>query len=274
MTLWGTGSYGVGSYGVAATLVVEYAFAISTHEVVVVLNKPPLDVSGFVSGDVRNPGSWALSIPATAQVLEVAGVAPFDDPLKWIVRSLQRFPDSTGIARVKATTLKDAGGSIIGLPDFADFTGVTEFAIATPTTLASDRRAGDRDLANVPTPQIGGETDLSGTLVIRGGDYALVEGTELARKLIIRRLTTTPGDFFHLPNYGVGLRVKEPIPVGDMVRLKAEIERQIKQERDVVRASATVSQSGNVLTVLVRATLAKTGQQVSVALESRLGQGI
>ena len=44
------------------------------------------------------------------------------------------------------------------------------------------------------------------------GDYVADEGTELMKKLILRRLLTPKGAFFHLPDYGYGLAVKEPTP--------------------------------------------------------------
>jgi hypothetical protein len=255
-----------------ADLVIEYAYAISTHEVVVVLNKPPKDVFHLLDGDVRNANSWRVSIQDPLQYFQVAECRPYNAPLEWVVRTIQFLPSSTGTARVQGVGLRDAGGAVIGEPSYADFSGVTEKATSTPTEMAVTRGAGARDLANNPVPVISGsEGNFSGTLIIKAGDYALVDGAALLRKLIIRRLTTTPGDFFHIPNYGVGLKVKQPIPAGNLVRFRALVERELSLEPDVAQVGVAVSQSSNTLTIQVRAVLAKTGQQVSVGLLSPIG---
>jgi len=269
---WGTGPWGTGPFGITTDLTIAYAFPISTHEVVVVLSKPPQDVLGILPGDVRNLESWELSEPSTVRIIAVAEITPYKLPLQWVVRSATPLPNTTAIGRVKLTGLKDAGGAINGLPDFADFAGVTEEATATPTAKAATKGTAGRDLTNKPAPSVGGDTSLSGTLVIRGGDYTLTAGADLLKKLLIRRLTTTPGDLFHIPAYGVGLRVKEPLPAGDVVGLRARIERELSREPDVSNVVARVSQSSNTLTVRVTARLTSSGEDVSVGLFSPIGQ--
>lgn len=267
---WGAEQWGVDGWsGAAATMVVDHAYAISTNEVVVVLSKGPMDVNGFVSGDVSNPGSWRVSIPATGVVLDIAGVRPYAKPREWVVRTLQRLPDSTVVCRVTASALRDAAGGITGAPNSADFAGVTEFATSTPQQLAATK-AGGRDLVNTPAPEVDG-TNVSGALVVVGGDYALQDGAELVKKLIVRRLLSTPGEFFHLQDYGVGFRVKQPIPGGGMVRLKTKIERQLLREPDIESVRVQLSQTQNVLTCFVSAVLARTGQQVNVSVASPIG---
>ncbi len=272
---WGTGSWGTGSFGITTALTIVGAYAISTHEVVVILSKPPKDVLSVLPGDVRNIDSWELAVaidPNTIQLLEVAEIRPYKAPLEWVVRSGTPFPSSQGEARVIARNLRDAADNIASQPDFADFAGVTEVARSTPTQKAVAKGSASRDLANSPTITIGDSTNLSGTLVIKGGDYTLVSGADLLKKLIIRRLTTTPGEFFHIPAYGVGIRVKQPLPAGDLIQLRARIEQQLLLEPDVQTVQATVTQSLNVLTVRVRARLARTGQDVSVGISSPIGQ--
>jgi hypothetical protein len=273
MTGFGVTPWGTGSFGIAADLVIEYAYAISTHEVVVVLNKPPKDVFHLLDGDVRNANSWRVSIQSPLQYFQVAECRPYNAPLEWVVRTVQFLPDSTGIARVEAVGLLDANNAAMGEPSFSDFAGVTEKATSTPTELAVTRGSGSRDIANNPAPTLGGgaEGNLSGTLIIKAGDYALVDGAALLRKLIIRRLTTTPGDFFHLPNYGVGLKVKQPIPSGNLVRFRSLVERELLLEPDLGQVTVGITQSSNTLTIQVRAVLVKTGQQVSVGLFSPIG---
>jgi hypothetical protein len=270
---WGTSSFG----GLSASLGVVNAFALTTHEVVVELSKPPLDVSGFITGDVSNPRSWLVTVPETGQILDVAGVAPYERPLRWVIRTLQRLPESTGVARVSitgrpiASALRDASHAIGIEPLFFDFAGVTEFSISTPQQRANTRSRGGRDLRNIPAPTVS-DTSLGGTLSIVGGDYALMDGADLIKKLITRRLTTTPGEFFHLPNYGVGLAVKQPLPGGGIARLKKRIEQQVLLEPDIGSASVSISQSSSVLTITIRVVMSSTGSQVTVALNSPIGQ--
>lgn len=107
-----------------------------------------------------------------------------------------------------------------------------------------------------------------------GGDYASMTGAELIKKLILRRLTTKPGDFFHLPNYGIGLREKEPLPVSDLRKLAKAIEVQVAQEPEVgaVKATLAYSASAATLNVRVQVQLKPTGQQVDVAVAVPTGQ--
>ncbi len=271
MSGFGTSQWGLDGYGVVPYLSIAHAYAISTHQVVVVLTKPPQMVSEFVVGDVRAIGSWMIERVDTGETLRVSQIDPFDAPLSWVVTTIDQFQPTTTTMRITAVGLKDAGGSLVQLPRTADFAGVTEFNISTPTQIAASRGVVTRDLANRPAPTGGNETNTSGTLQIIGGDYALVSGAEMVKKLIIRRLTATPGDFFHLPNYGCGLRVKEPLPGGSFARLKASIQRELLLEPDVATVSVQLTQTENSLTVLVKATMSGTGQQVDVSVNSQIG---
>lgn len=269
---YGTQQWGLDGFGgLSADLSISHAYAISTNEVVVVLSKPPLDRTALLTGDVRSPGSWRVTIPATNTTLTVAGVAQYAAPLSWLIRTLDKLPESTVTCLVEAVGLKDANNAIVGSLDSAEFAGVTELAVSTPAALAATRQASGRDLANVPTPTV--DAGVGGTLLIKGGDYALVEGSELLKKLILRRLVSAPNDFFHLPNYGVGLKVKQAIPTGDLVKLKTRAENQVKLEKGVGGVSVAVAQSNNTLTVQVKAKLAKSGQVVTVAMGSPIGEG-
>jgi hypothetical protein len=275
---WGIGPFGTSSL-TSSPFGVANAFVISTHEVCVELTSSPLDVSGFVTGDVSNPRSWDVTVPSTGQVLDVAGISPFERPLRWVVRTLQRLPDTQGAARVSiagrpagVAALRDSDRAISTGVQFVDFVGVTEFAISTPQQVANTQARGGRDLLNIPAPKVS-DTIIGGTLAISGGDYALMDGADLIRKLVARRLTTVPGEFFHIPAYGVGLAVKQPLPGGGIARLKKRIEQQVLLEPDILSAAVTITQSSNLLTVTIRVLMARTGQQVTVSINSPIGQG-
>ena len=86
-----------------------------------------------------------------------------------------------------------------------------------------------RDVSN-PQTYLGSPTP-STLQVSSSGDYAEDSGDTLLRKLVIRRLLTRPGGFFHLPDYGLGFDLKKPPPLaGDVAKLKARIAAQVMLE--------------------------------------------
>lgn len=269
---WGLQPYGLSGFGADSSISIVSAYAISTNQVVVELARAPLNISGFVEGDVSNPRSWSVTLPDTGETLDVAGVIPFEPPTRWVIHTLQKFSSSTGTVQV-STTVRDSTGGSVQSPSSAVFAGVTEQAVSTPQNLAATTTRGGKDLRNVPTPVIS-DTSVGGVLSIVGGDYSLSSGAELVKKLITRRLITAPGDFFHIPNYGVGLDVKQPLPGGGLVKLKVRIERQVLLEPDVQAVQVSLVQSANLLTVVVAATLASTGKNVTVSIDTKIGQGI
>ena len=99
----------------------------------------------------------------------------------------------------------------------------------------------------------------------RDGDYLLEEGENLVRKLIIRRLITRPGEFFHLPDYGIGLRIKEPLP-GQIASLKKQIEQQAELEPEVESAVASLSFSNSILIIQLRVRLLQTGADIEIGI--------
>ena len=151
----------------------------------------------------------------------------------------------------------------------ADFLGVLDASKATVQAEVARRRLAPRDLSNPPTPH-----SPAGTLVLRaGGDYQTDTGPALLKKLILRRVTTPRGAFFHLPDYGLGLRVKEPLPTPELFKLKAELELQVKREPDVDAVAATVlyDRSGH-LSVQLRVRTRKTGQSFDLNVHADVAE--
>lgn len=109
------------------------------------------------------------------------------------------------------------------------------------------------------------------TLQVVGGDYDFDEGTTLLKKLIIRRLTTSPGEFFHLPAYGLGFRVKRPVSPNDLPALQKKIEEQVLHEPDVASVKATLTMGANgILNIQVKVVTKPEGQHVDVSLATPL----
>lgn len=262
---YGITPYGLGPYGaVEADLTIAHAVAVSTHVVRVFLTKEPQNISAGRTGDVFNPNTWNITRLDTGEGFTVLNVTKYDDTT-WDIRVLEKFGSNNVVHNVASATLLDVGGSLIDSPRNSDFQGSTAAAVHTPDRALARQRAGARDFNN-PFGPIEGSP--GGTLIITSsGDYQLHGGADMVRKLIYRRLTTQLGAFWHLPNYGVGLRVKEPIPTGDLISLRAEIERQCRLEPEIAAVKATVRQDGNALTILVRASLQPDGQQVSLPIK-------
>lgn len=99
------------------------------------------------------------------------------------------------------------------------------------------------------------------------GDYGLHSGVPFVKKMILRRLMTAPGDFFHLPTYGVGLKVKEPLPVQRLVSLRKLIELQLAKEPEIEALSVNLTQyaESNVLLVDIKGRVRKTSEAFSLS---------
>lgn len=250
--------YGAGAKGSGTSIV--SALAISTHTVRVGLSAEPMHSSNFVPGDALNPSTWNVQNLSTLAFLHVVSVEPHS-PTSYDLLTLEAFGDVTVLHEASSTTLLAADGvQTLNAPRAADFYGIIDADEATQAARLAKQRVTSRDLKNSQVP-----ASVPGTLTIeQSGDYATVSGADLLKKLILRRLMTRPGDFFHLPKYGIGLREKEPIPAGNLGKLKKEIERQILLEPEVASAivGLTLDSSG-VLTVRVQASLRPTGEVVA-----------
>jgi hypothetical protein len=258
-------------------------YAITTNDIQVTASGPLLQRSVVLTGDSMNPSTWQLNRLDTGETLKIVSVTVLS-PTQVLLHTLFPLPISTVQLEVSSTTLLDANGNPAD-PSALCY-GTTEGAYATPQQSAITATTAPQDLLNrqfpaplnqtspLGTSAYGTPGSLSGTLVIAGGDYANQSGLDLLRKLIIRRLTATPGDFAHIPQYGVGLKVKQPLPVGDLVKLQASIKQQIMQEPDVETVAATVTQSSNVLTVQVSVTVMATGSKLDVSVPFQIGASL
>ena len=238
---WGAGPWGMGPWGAGTPLTVRRVYASSTHTVVVELSREPRHVTVLGFGDALRPATWIVESITTAMPFIVVACRVFGDGTKvelYLQRALEGF---LNVLRVKSDDLVAPDGSPIGLPNFGLFRGVTLAPRALPDAKA-------KDLRSPPFED-------RGILFTAAGDYALQDGVELLQKLILRRLTTAPGGFFHLPDYGIGLQVKVGITPNDLVNLRREVERQVLLEPDVEAAvaRATLTRDGRLdLTVRVR----------------------
>lgn len=256
---WGKQPYGVSAFGasVAGAVSMKRALAVTTRQVDVELTGAVRDNSPYFEGDALNPSTWQVQRLDTNAQIPVVGVEQVGTNTYRIL-CLEEFGPASVEHLVSTANLLDASGNLLATPRQLTFLGLLDEDAASNEAKLAKRRVAVRDIAN---PQ------KLGTLVVdAGGDYQTVTGEELVRKLILRRLMSTPGDFFHLPEYGLGAATKEPLRVSDVARFKAAVERQVLEEDEVETARATVTLSANgVLEVVVRARLAQSGQQISVS---------
>jgi hypothetical protein len=273
MTILGYGitPYGLGSYGGAPTaLNVVRAWATSTHTIAVELNAAAIRGCGFLDGDAWNPRSWKVEQLSPVGVYTILAVRDLQQPTQFEILLQEALGPYSATQRVTAVSVKAAGGYALSPPKYADCPGVADVALASPLA-QSKRRFQQRDIANPPLPV--GSNSVGGTLIVgANGDYVNEEGADLVKKLILRRLFSTPGDFFHLPKYGLGLALKEPV-AADLVQLRTEIERQCEQEPEVelAVASLTLDEANNALYVSVQAKLRPLGESIEVATTIPLG---
>lgn len=265
----GTSAWGISSWGGAPTAIhIDYAFASSTKTVRVYLTAAPQNATGLLDGDALNPMTWTVQRLDTLEFFTILAVRFIDEPLVLELLVFEPLGDYRTTHEVKSTTLRAVNGIVITAPNSYDFPGIKSSQDAVSAAKTAARRYAPRDIAN---PPFGGTFESGGgTLVISAnGDYALEEGTALFKKLIVRRLTTPRNGFVHLPGYGVGLAVKEPIPNSDLLALQKEIESQVLREPDAESAEVALTQSnGNVLLVQIRAKQRVTGEQIEIGLRA------
>lgn len=268
---WGLDDEGILPYGDAVAGIgssITKALAISTREVDVTVSGLVQDNSPFLPGDALNPVTWVVQRLDSGAFFTPVSVTQVGTYV-YRVLMLEEFASVSVNHRISSSTLLDTAGNPIISPRQADFLGILDEDKVSNEARLAKRRVVTRDLANSPTPQ---NPFFAGTLQITAaGDYKSVSGPELTRKLLFRRYYSSPGDFFHLSKYGVGLREKEPIKRANLTTMKTRIEQQSLAEPEVELAQATVSLSAdNVLTVQTKIRDRVTGNDV-VAMSTKDG---
>lgn len=248
--LWGLGPsgeapWGGGGGGGGGSVSISNALATSPHTVLVGATGALRAVATLGSGDALNPASWAVTRADTGASFTVLAVRYVDatNVELYLLEPLGPF----GVTHTAtAVGVYDATGALLVAPLSADFAGMTVAAAS-----ANGPARGVIDLRN---DAVG--SGLAGVLrTASNGDYDTHGGTELLRKLILRRLTTRPGEFAHLDpdTYGVGLVPKQPLPTRDLLALQQTIERQVQREAEIDAADAQLSLARDgTLTVTVR----------------------
>lgn len=277
------------------------AYAVGDRTVRIIFDgalPAPMHVSSTATGDALNPRTWnvlqtyedtsggrvmtCMSVRAiNAHTYDLLLLEPFERE-----GSKVGFynPDGSYFSGVVSASA-NINGNLIYEDSSSEFINVNfDIAIASAnasnTANAVSKGYALRDIANVSISAPGTlENELysefiGGTLVPNSsGDYAGMSGEALLRKLIVRRLISSNGDFFHLPGYGAGISIKGVFSTANLPILAKDIERQVLLEPDVERAKVTLTyQAANsILIVQVQARMRSTGQQTGLSLSLPLG---
>jgi hypothetical protein len=148
---------------------------------------------------------------------------------------MKKFGDYPIEHEVRAELLFSMGGSEVVAPVSAMFWGVTWIFPTTPDIpFTSDLKYVQPGVFDVDS----------------GGDYSNISELEVLKKVLLRKLTTVPASFFHLPNFGIGLRAKEPFSTTDLLKLKKQIELAALEEPEVLQAVVMMSFSADGILII------------------------
>ncbi|HUK34914.1 MAG TPA: hypothetical protein VLV86_13415 [Vicinamibacterales bacterium] len=261
---WGTGSWGLGPFGGPIAPSLALAVASSTNSVDVTFSAQPLAMSFANPNDALNPSSWVITRLDNGFSFTIVSVEQLS-PVMFRIFTVEAFGPYTVLQNVDASQVHAPDGASLTPPTNLNFFGVLAETMLTPNAVAAARNLVTTDVQNLPIPTV--DSQLAGTLVMTaGGDYATVSGDAFVKKLIIRRLVTPTGGFFHLPDYGVGLQVANVIPGNDLTKLKTAIENQCLKEPEVSAAQASLSfdLSNQILYVQVLVQTQNTGNTLQV----------
>jgi hypothetical protein len=103
-----------------------------------------------------------------------------------------------------------------------------------------------------------------------GNDYQTHGGRDALWKRIIRRIISAPSGFYHLEDYGAGVKVKGPFDPTRVGKLRLDILEQVRREEEVLAAKVDVRSDAQVLFINV---VAKAREEdVAVGLEISDGE--
>lgn len=263
---YGTSSYGTSSYGgVEADLAIERLYPIAANQLWVKFTKEPQNINAYTEGDVLNPRTWKMYRDDTGVGFTVLNIEKINETI-WLVTTLERFGTDKIDHILSLATLKDKGGGWFDSPYTFTFKGIVVSNESTNVRRAEKRRYAVADLDAPQAPS--GLNTIGGVYTIKHGDYALHQGESMVEKLIIRRIMTPRGAFsaIGLVNYGLGIRVKEPLPVADIVKFQQAAKLEARQEPEVEDISIVVEQDQNAFTIFIAAKLTSQSKPVSFSV--------
>ena len=231
------------------------ALAVAANVVAVTFNAAPLQGGALVPGSITDLSRLTISSPKRARYT-VLSVDKISDTI-WTFTIFEPMQDWHTAHTVAFVGLLDAASKPMD-PGFTSLTflGLQDAAsLAPPSQTQTPTDIHNASVFNSPGAKVPGTLAIGPT-----GDYEEDSGISLIKKLIIRRLLTPKGGFFHLPDYGLGFAVKEPINPTRLVELKTDIERQCKLEPEIGSVSAGISVGSDGVTIVTIAGTTRSGQ--------------
>ena len=199
--------------------------------------------------DGLNPDNYPVS-SFQATVPDPQAVIGSEDGLSVVVQMDQPLPAQAEIVVRPENIISAENETIVIGPTALRFVARGEGIVPVQQI---EPLAGRFDLANPQTGRDAGNEPLGTFSITEIGDIRNDTGREYLRKRIYRRLSTTPGGFFHLPNYGLRPEDKELVTLTTLRRLQNNIEAQVLEEPDVLSVSATLARlAPGVIAVLLR----------------------
>jgi hypothetical protein len=250
---FGTGASAFGGPGLFAIL---GAIAISANEILVDFDVP-MEADGSNAFDSAiNPINWALvavdpTVVSTSDPLLIfvpdGEVVPTRQPF---VVDARLGADQTQVilgtdaqmeARVRyditlGPLVRGEACEKLGGPDTLRFRALTPGPPRRARFVQEDRF---RDWDNALFPDDPTQPESTWRLEATT-DIALHDELDSLKKRLLRRMLTPPGEFSHLPNYGVDARLKALATTGQVQSLANIAAEQARQEPDVDDAAATV----------------------------------
>lgn len=245
---YGTESWGLDVWGADPTFRMDSAVAATTHSVYITFSRPPRAVSPLSQGDALRNSTWSINGYDFSDPKVIVAVTMVGNRRAEITVSTP-FKSSNYKYKINATTLMSSSGVYVSPPYELTFRGLLA---ADPTT--ERQRAFDVNVL--------GEA----LQVTSGGSYARVHGLDLLRKMILRRISTMPGSFFHLSpdEFGLGLRSKEFVKVSALPNIKKRIEDEVNKELGITGTVASLEASDGIISVKLKVTTEFGPMEVSV----------
>jgi hypothetical protein len=229
----GLGAY-LGSYlgGLGLPLTVVSVQQTNTNAVRVVFSREPLRFNANASNDGLHLDNYELSggVPIVQVVVADEGNAvrvwfdadlPVGVPVELTVRHVE-----------SVSSIEMVGNST---------TMLVPFGLDVPPGALPDLK-GRFDIANPQTERDANGGPLGTFSVTESGDLGNDTGRINLRKRIFRRITTRPGGFFHLPNYGIRQKDKTLVTPTMLRELQTNLESQVRSEPDVVAVRIEVQE--------------------------------
>lgn len=255
---WGSG-WGGGGSGLSSFFV-EGAYATSSRTFNVVFSTRPQVQSPINLADASNVKNLILTNLTTGAVTPLFGAAATSDVLVVAYVMSAGFEFAPDGYRVACSNIAGYLGETLVDPKIADFSPLV--ATQVPVQLR-------RPLIDLLNPQTSGEQINGGLVHGADGDYLKEGDVQLLKKLIIRRIITAVGEFYHLAgtNYGFGLSVKATVVPSDLVALRTALQLAVATEPGVSRVSVGLELApSGVLTISVNALLQKTNQPITLSI--------